>query len=70
MKGKGGVMYNENRIIILNRLEHGAIINALNDKRNNLIKDNRSTDLIDDVLLKVIDAPISKKRKGKFREFR
>ena len=36
--------------------ERGIIINALNDKRNTLLKDGRYTDAVDEVLLKVINA--------------
>ena len=40
----------------LDEYERGIIINALNDKRNALIKKGRYTDAVDEVLLKVINA--------------
>ena len=42
--------------IVFDEYERGIIINALNDKRNALIKDGRYTDAVDEVLLKVINA--------------
>lgn len=59
----------EKRILELDRYEHGVVINALNEMRNDLIGDKRSTDIVDEVLLKAIDAPTRKVR-GKFREER
>ena len=59
----------EKRILELDRYEHGVVINALNEMRNDLIGDKRSTDIVDEVLLKAIDAPTPKVR-GKFREER
>ena len=38
------------------------IVNALNDKRNDLIKEKRPTDIVDEVLLKALDAPRKKVR--------
>lgn len=37
----------------LNQLEYGLIINALNEFRNKLIRENEDTTLIDDLLLKL-----------------
>ena len=42
--------------IVFDEYERGIIINALNDKRNTLIKEGRYTDAVDEVLLKVINA--------------
>ena len=41
--------------IVFDEYELGIIINALNDKRNALIKEGRYTDAVDEVLLKVIN---------------
>lgn len=59
----------EKRILTLEKFEHGVVINALNEMRNDLIGEERSTDLVDEVLLKTIDAPTRKVR-GKKREER
>ena len=42
--------------IVFDEYERGIIINALDDKRNALIKEGRYTDAVDEVLLKVINA--------------
>lgn len=52
----------EKRVLTLNRYEHGVVINALNEMRNDLIGEDRSTDIVDEVLLKTIDAPVKKRR--------
>lgn len=59
----------EKRILELDRYEHGVVINALNEMRNDLIGEKRPTDIVDEVLLKAIDAPTRKER-GKFSEER
>lgn len=52
----------DKRVVTLDRYEHGVIVNALNDKRNDLLEEKRPTDIVDEVLLKVIDAPTRKVR--------
>ena len=47
----------EMRILTLDPYEHGVVINALNDMRNDLIGEERTTDIVDELLLKTIDAP-------------
>ena len=47
----------EHRVITLTSLEHSMVIRALNDMRNDLLQKQHPTDLVDDVLLKAIDAP-------------
>ena len=60
---------NEKRVLTLDRYEHGVIINALNEMRNDLLEEERPTDILDEVLLKVIDAPTKKeKRRDEARE--
>lgn len=53
-------MKDKKRILILDHIEHGILVRALNDIRNKLIEDGKYPDLIDDVLLKAIDAPTKK----------
>ncbi len=50
------------RILALDPYEHGVVINALNDMRNDLIGEDRPTDIVDEILLKTIDAPTKKVR--------
>ncbi len=52
----------EKHILMLDRYEQGVVINALNEMRNDLIGEERPTDIVDEVLLKTIDAPIRKVR--------
>ena len=46
----------------LDQYEYGVIFHSLKDKRNQMIQENRATDAVDDVLLKVIDAMESSKK--------
>ena len=55
--GKG-----EKRVLTLDKYEHGVVVNALNEMRNDLLEEQRSTDIVDEVLLKAIDAPTKKVR--------
>lgn len=52
----------EKRVLTLDKYEHGLIIHALNDMRNDLLEEERPTDAVDEVLLKTIDAPARKVR--------
>lgn len=59
----------EKRVLTLDRYEHGVVINALNEMRNDLLEEERPTDILDEVLLKVIDALTKKeKRRDEARE--
>ena len=59
----------EKRVLTLDRYEHGVVINALNEMRNDLLEEERPTDIVDEVLLKVIDATTKKeKRRDEARE--
>ena len=51
----------------LDSYEYGVIFHSLKDKRNQMIKEGRSTDAVDDVLLKVIDLMEAPPEKGKRR---
>ena len=43
--------------LTLNDYEYRIIINAINDMRNRLIQEGRYTDAVDELLLKVVNAP-------------
>ena len=49
-------------VLTLDSYEHGIMIRALNELRNDLLEEERPTDIVDEVLLKVIDAPAKKVR--------
>lgn len=53
----------ERRVIALDNYEHGVVINALNELRNGLIREERPTDAVDELLLKTIDAPTRRTRR-------
>ena len=44
----------EKRVLTLDKYEHGVVINALNEMRNDLIGEKRPTDIVDEVLLKAV----------------
>ena len=52
----------EKRVLTLDHCEHGVVVNALNEMRNDLLEEERPTDMVDEILLKVIDAPAKKVR--------
>ena len=52
----------EKHIVTLDRCEHGVVIHALNDLRTRLIQSERPTNVVDEILLKTIDAPVKKVR--------
>ena len=55
-------MREERKVITLDPYEQGVLITALNDLRNDKLEERKPTDTVDDVLLKVIDAPTKKVR--------
>ena len=61
----------EGRVTLeLDKYECGVIFHSLKDKRNQMLKEERPTDAVDDVLLKVIDkmeVPPEKPRRGRRR---
>jgi predicted N-formylglutamate amidohydrolase len=63
-------MKEEKRVITLDEYEHGVMVNALNELRNDLIEEQRSTDAVDDLLLKTIDAPTKKQKRRSHDEAR
>lgn len=63
-------MREEERILELDRYEHGVMVNALNELRNDLIEEKQSTDAVDDLLIKTIDAPTRKVKRRSHDEAR
>lgn len=63
-------MKEEKRVLTLDDYEYGAVLNALNELRNDLIQKERSTDTVDELLLKIIDAPTKKQKRRNHRETR
>lgn len=50
----------QKKILTLNAEEYGVVVNSLNDKRNDLLKEQKPTDAVDNLILKTIDAPSRK----------
>ena len=57
----------EKRILEMDHYEPGVVLNALNEYRNDVLAEGRTTDLIDEVLLKAIDAPTKKEKRRRSR---
>lgn len=60
-------MSDEKIILKLDRYEFGVIFHSLKDKRNQLLAENKATEAVDDVLIKVIELIEGEKdRKGRW----
>ena len=53
-------MRNQKYYIAIDENERKIILNALNSLRNKLLAEGRYTDAVDDVLIKVVNAPVKK----------
>ena len=51
----------EQRVVILNKYEYGMIINSLNELRTKLIRENKSTEFVNELLLRLLNIPIGKR---------
>ena len=49
---------NERKVVELDDYEYRVMIEALADRRHDLIEENREPEDVSDLLLKVIDAPV------------
>ena len=54
---------NERKVIEVDGFQHRVMMEALADRRNDFIAANKPTDDVNEVLLKVIDAPTKKSKK-------
>ena len=63
-------MAEEKRVISVDGYEHRLMVAGLNDFLNDLLADGRPTEDVDDLLLKVIDAPTKKQKRKADRETR
>ena len=50
------------KTITLNEAEWRCILYAINRLRNELISEGRYTDVIDEVILKIINAPVKRRK--------
>lgn len=51
----------EQRVVTLNKYEYGLIINSLNELRTKLIRENKSTEFVNELLLRLLNIPIRKR---------
>ena len=52
----------ETRTIVLDIYDYKLIINALNEFRNKKIAENVDTEIIDELIKKLLDAPVDKRK--------
>jgi hypothetical protein len=58
----------EKKVIEVDEYQQRLIINSLNDKRNELVEQERPTDFVDEVLLLTMDAPTRRQKKREDKE--
>lgn len=51
----------EQRVVILNKYDYGIIINALYELCSKLIKENKSTEIVNELLIRMLDIPVRRK---------
>ena len=60
----------EKGVVTLDDFEQRLLVSGLADFRNDLIRDEKPTEDVDDLILKVIDAPTQKEKRKADREAR
>lgn len=63
-------MADEKRVVMLDDFEQRLMVNGLTDFRNDLLREDKPTEDVDDLLLKIIDAPTKKEKRRSEREAR
>jgi hypothetical protein len=63
-------MSDDKRVIEVDDFDHRLMVNGLADFRNDLIKEDKPTEDVDVLLLKIIDAPTKKEKRKADREGR
>jgi hypothetical protein len=63
-------MTEEKKVLTLDEFEQRLMVSGLMDFRNDLLKDDKPTEDINDLILKVIDAPTKKEKRRAEREER
>ena len=63
-------MADEKKVITLDDFEQRLMVSGLIDFRNDLLKEEKPTEDINDLILKVIDAPTKKEKRKADREGR
>lgn len=63
-------MAEEKKVVTLDGFEQRLMVSGLMDFRNDLLRDEKPTEDINDLILKVIDAPTKKEKRRAAREAR
>ena len=63
-------MADEKKVLTLDEFEQRLMVSGLMDFRNDLLKDEKPTEDINELILKVIDAPTKKEKRRVEREER
>ena len=63
-------MAEEKKVVTLDNFEQRLMVSGLMDFRNDLLRDEKPTEDINDLILKVIDAPTKKEKRRVDREAR
>lgn len=63
-------MAEEKKVVTLDDFEQRLMVSGLMDFRNDLLRDEKPTEDINDLILKAIDAPIKKEKRRADREAR
>ena len=63
-------MAEEKKVLTLDEFEQRLMVSGLMDFRNDLLKNDKPTEDINDLILKVIDAPTKKEKRRAEREER
>ena len=53
----------DKRVIVVDPFEHDLMINSINEFRNMLIEEEKPTEDVDNLLMKILDAPYQRKRR-------
>ena len=63
-------MVHEKVVVELDNFEQRLMVSGLADFRNDLIREDKPTEDVDDLILKVIDAPTKREKRRACREAR
>ena len=63
-------MIDEKRVIVLDDFEQRLIVNGLTEFRNDLLREEKPTKDVENLILKVIDAPTKREKRRAEREAR
>ena len=63
-------MKSDKRVITVDPFEHDLLLNGFNEFRNMLIENDKPTEDVDVLLLKILDAPYLREKRRVFNEAR